>query len=195
VNSAPNLPRRAVPRVLCTAVLTVAVVSILAGVAVAAAITGTNGPDLLLGTSQADTITARDGNDLVFGLANDDRLLGGNGDDFLNGDGRAVCPPGNTDPQYCSLSNSENVGGEDYISAGNGDDLIEGGLGEDTIYAGYGRDRVDAEADDDIIFAKDGEVDTIDCGSGVDLVTADTTDIVSENCERRVNSLRSARRR
>jgi Ca2+-binding RTX toxin-like protein len=190
VNSASNIPRRGAARVVCTAVLTVALVSVLGGVAAAAIIVGTNGPDLLLGTSQADMITARDGNDLIFGLTNDDRLLGGNGNDFINGDGRATCPPGTTDPAYCALSNNETVGGDDYISAGNGDDIVEGGVGDDTIYAGFGRDRIEGEAGDDIIFAKDGEVDTIDCGTGIDLVTADARDIVSANCERRINSLR-----
>jgi len=190
VNSAPNIPRRAAARVLCTAVLTVAVVSIATGVAVAAIILGTNGPDLLLGTSQSDTITARDGPDIVFGLAQDDRLLGGNGNDFLNGDGRAVCPPGTTNPEYCALSNGETVGGDDYISAGNGDDIVEGGVGEDTIYGGFGRDRILGEADNDIIFARDGNVDTIDCGTGTDFVLADRADIVATDCELRINSAR-----
>jgi Ca2+-binding RTX toxin-like protein len=186
MNSHPKSPRHTAARVLCSSVLTIAVVGILAAVAAAAIVTGSNRPDVLLGTTQADTISALNGDDTVYGLGRDDRLRGGDGDDFLNGDGKGTCPRGATNPSYCALSNTETTGGSDYISGEDGDDRIEGGLGDDDIYAGYGADRIAGEAGNDVIFTSDGQVDTVDCGSGIDVVTTDRSDIV-QNCELRLN--------
>ena len=36
---------------------------------------------------------------------------------------------------------------------------------------------------DEVITAKDGSKDTIDCGTGSDRVTVDAIDVVSSNCE------------
>lgn len=97
-------------------------------------------------------------------------------------------------------------GGDDRVTAGNGEqtidggagsDRIEGGFGADTLTGGPGRDRIvgDQSASqcgvlqsctvphgDDVIDARDGERDEVDCGVGNDRATVDAVDVVS-NCE------------
>jgi hypothetical protein len=82
------------------------------------------------------------------------------------------------------------------IDGGPGNDRIEGGFNNDTLTGGPGRDTIfgDSTADtcnflsckipfgNDVIDARDGEVDTIDCGPGEDRATVDAIDVVS-NCE------------
>jgi Ca2+-binding RTX toxin-like protein len=55
---------------LCLAVLVCAAT---ASVALAATLTGTNGPDTIIGTNSGDTINARSGDDMVWGLKGNDR--------------------------------------------------------------------------------------------------------------------------
>jgi hypothetical protein len=85
---------------------------------------------------------------------------------------------------------------EDTIDGGAGDDKIEGGNGNDTITGGPGKDRILADADagscnflvcrlpfgNDTVNARDGEVDSIDCGIGTDTAIVDADDVVA-NCE------------
>lgn len=74
-------------------------------------------------------------------------------------------------------------GGDDRIAAGNGHDEITGGRGRDRILAGPGNDEVQA---------RDGERDTIACGTNPkewstrerDVVVADRLDAVAKDCER-----------
>lgn len=87
--------------------------------------------------------------------------------------------------------------GADTIDGGSGDDLIDGGYGDDTITGGPGRDRISADQmtgecsplwckypyGNDVIFARDGEVDSITCGAGTDRVVADANDVVAPDCE------------
>jgi Ca2+-binding RTX toxin-like protein len=84
----------------------------------------------------------------------------------------------------------------DTVDGGAGDDQVEGGLGNDTVTGGPGQDTIygDATASsctlysckipfgNDVINARDGEVDNIDCGIGQDKAIVDTIDIVT-NCE------------
>ena len=84
----------------------------------------------------------------------------------------------------------------EHIDGGPGNDLLEGGLNNDTITGGPGKDTIfgDSTADtcnflscriafgNDVIDARDGEQDTIDCGVGEDRATVDAIDVVT-NCE------------
>lgn len=87
--------------------------------------------------------------------------------------------------------------GRQTIDAGSGADYLEGGFGNDTLTGGPGRDTIAGDFTgsqcgvfqsctlphgDDIINARDGEVDTVDCGVGNDRVVADAVDTLS-NCE------------
>ena len=85
---------------------------------------------------------------------------------------------------------------EDALDGGAGNDTITGGLGNDTLTGGPGQDRIFADATgshcswytckvpfgNDVVNAKDGEADTIDCGVGTDTAYVDAIDTVA-NCE------------
>ena len=97
------------------------------------------------------------------------------------------------------LGGNDKLKGHDHaenIDGGPGNDIIEGGLNHDTITGGPGKDTIfgDSTADtcnflhcrisfgNDIINARDGEVDTIDCGVGEDRAIVDAIDVVA-GCE------------
>ncbi len=89
--------------------------------------------------------------------------------------------------------------GSETLDGGAGPDRIEGGFGDDTLTGGSGRDELHGDATsaqcggngqsctypfgNDTINARDGEVDTIDCGVGQDRVVADAADVVAADCE------------
>jgi hypothetical protein len=74
--------------------------------------------------------------------------------------------------------------GDDNLSGGAGDDVVNGGSDSDTIDGGSGRDRLEGDCTgcfgpgNDTINARDGEVDTVSCYFGTDVVTADANDVV-----------------
>jgi uncharacterized repeat protein (TIGR01451 family) len=134
--------------------------------------------DVLFGSAFGDRLFGRAGRDLLRGRAGNDCLYGGDGNDVLDGDG------GND-----SLWGSD---GRDRLFGGSGNDRLLGGAkadelhgdtGNDEFAAGTGRDRVWAGPGNDTISARDGSRDVIDCGAGVDRVTADRRDRV-RRCER-----------
>jgi RTX calcium-binding nonapeptide repeat (4 copies)/BNR repeat-like domain len=65
--------------------------------------------------------------------------------------------------------------GADRLDGRGGADLLDGGPGRDLLLGGSGDDRVAAEYD--------GSRDTVRCGAGRDVVTAELTDGVGPNCE------------
>ena len=86
--------------------------------------------------------------------------------------------------------------GDDVIDGGTGNDNIQGNRGNDTITGGPGRDTINGDnnsvctslvcipgASNDVIQARDGEVDQVACGFGTDRVVADAVDVVSGDCE------------
>ncbi len=84
----------------------------------------------------------------------------------------------------------------DTLDGGAGNDVLVGGLGNDTITGGPGQDTINGDATgstcgyytctipfgNDVINARDGEADTIDCGVGTDRAIVDAIDVVA-NCE------------
>jgi Ca2+-binding RTX toxin-like protein len=68
------------------------------------------------------------------------------------------------------------LGGNDHLIGGKGDDQLYGGTGNDLIEAGPGHDHVDGGPGNDTIRARDGQRDVIICGSGRDVVYADSID-------------------
>jgi hemolysin type calcium-binding protein/WD40 repeat protein len=95
----------------------------------------------------------------IKGTKKNDRLNGGAGPDTIHGGA-----------------------GNDQISGGAGDDKLYGDAGNDTITGGAGKDTISGGSGNDTIQARDGETDTIDCGSGKDTAVVDATDIV-KGCE------------
>lgn len=83
------------------------------------------------------------------------------------------------------------------IDGGAGDDRLEGGFGDDALTGGPGRDQIYGDRTgeqcglfetctvpfgNDVIDARDGEADSVDCGPGNDRATVDALDTVS-GCE------------
>jgi uncharacterized repeat protein (TIGR01451 family) len=134
--------------------------------------------DVLFGSSFGDRMYGRQGRDLLRGRAGDDCLYGGEGADVLDGDGGDD-----------TLSGGD---GRDRLFGGAGNDRVLGGAkgdemhgdaGNDQLFPGTGRDRVWGGAGNDVISARDGSRDVIDCGAGLDRVTADRRDRL-RGCER-----------
>ena len=85
----------------------------------------------------------------------------------------------------------------DVVDGGAGDDLVEGGFGDDRLVGGPGRDTVNGDrksrcneyacdlfvAGNDVIEVRDGEVDSVSCGTGADRVVADAADVIADACE------------
>jgi Ca2+-binding RTX toxin-like protein len=127
-------------------------------------------------THQGSTLIGTDAPEHLEAFQTDasSRLVGNGGDDTLRGSD-----------------------GPDSVDGGAGDDDIDAGFGDDTIVGGPGRDRISGDRHNgecgylwckypwgnDTIYARDGEVDSIDCGAGADTVYADAADVVSSDCE------------
>jgi hypothetical protein len=73
---------------------------------------------------------------------------------------------------------------DDVLRGLGGDDTLYGLRGADVLLGGTGRDRLLAGLGNDTVYARDGRRDTVDCGSGRDVVEADRFDVVAKNCER-----------
>ena len=83
---------------------------------------------------------------------------------------------------------------DDQITGDARGQVILGGDGADTIDGRGGHDVLAGGAGDDTIDAQDGAIDGVDCGAGVDTVTADRFDLVSRSCETRVRGVTRTRR-
>jgi uncharacterized repeat protein (TIGR01451 family) len=150
----------------------------LAGAACANPTFGGRDDDVLLGSSFGDRLYGRQGRDLLRGRAGNDCLFGGEGADVLDGDGGddTVSGGDGRDRLFGGAGNDRLLGGA------KGDEL-HGDTGEDQLFPGTGRDRVWGGAGNDVISARDGSRDVIDCGAGLDRVTADRRDRL-RGCER-----------
>jgi hypothetical protein len=111
------------------------------------------------GTTGNDLLAGTESSDLIRGLRGRDRIDGLGGDDCLFG----------------------NKGG-DRIDGGAGGDTISGGNSRDRVIGGAGADTIRTGTGPDSIRARDGDADTIDCGSARDRVVADKADTV-RRCE------------
>ena len=111
-----------------------------------------------------------------------------------------IANPGNSGPStLIGRGGDDELVGHDFndnVDGGNGNDHVEGGLGNDTVTGGPGQDTIYGDATaarctiyackisfgNDVINARDGEVDNIDCGIGQDKAIVDAIDVVA-NCE------------
>jgi hypothetical protein len=123
------------------------------------------------------------------------RLVGTDAGEYMN-----IYNPGNEGPStLIGNGGDDSLYGNDFddtVDGGAGNDHVEGGMGNDTVTGGPGQDTIygDATASsctwyscqipfgNDVINARDGAVDNIDCGIGTDRAVVDTIDIVA-NCE------------
>jgi hypothetical protein len=116
-----------------------------------------------------DVLEGFGGNDRLSGEGGNDLLNGGDGDDTLNGgDGPDTIQGGN---------------GNDTMTASVGSDTFSGGAGNDTMEGGTGVDHFSGGAGADSIDARDGNAESVACGTEVDSVDVDLRDTVLDDCE------------
>lgn len=167
---------------------------------------GTDDGDKLRGTTAGDAIFGRDGDDEVKALsghdcidagpdddnvnggAGDDSMIGGSGKDKLDGDTGA-------DRLFGQAGDDVLAGGSarDMLAGGEGNDRLDGGSAADRLFGERGADRLvagdsgasllDGGAGNDRLDARNGERDTVKCGSGFDRAVVDRVDRTS-GCER-----------
>ena len=70
--------------------------------------------------------------------------------------------------------------GDDRAAGGANRDSISGGPGNDVLDGGGGADVLSDAADNNTFYARDGQADTILCGTGYDTVYADTRDTLGQ---------------
>jgi Ca2+-binding RTX toxin-like protein len=123
---------------------------------------GNQGDDTLIGGSGNDSLYGGKGNNVLYGGLGDDSLKAGTGNSTLSGN------QGN-DTLIGGLGNDSLMGGQgnDVITGGKGDDTMNGGQGNDTLTAGAGNNSISGGAGNDTIYCRNGFVDTVDGGAGV----------------------------
>jgi hypothetical protein len=139
--------------------------------------------DDLEGGDNADTLEGENGGDTLDGNGGGDTIEGGDGDDEADGnDGEDTIEGQDNQDDLSGGKNADTVKGQaqgDDLEGNKGGDTLKGGDGGDTITGGDGQDTIEGGGGNDDIFANDGEVDTIDCGSGADTVNADGIDVLT----------------
>ncbi|HEX8648257.1 MAG TPA: hypothetical protein VF715_15290, partial [Thermoleophilaceae bacterium] len=73
--------------------------------------------------------------------------------------------------------------GDDTVDGGSGDDRMRGGEGADRLYGRRGRNRYNGGPGNDVIYARNGVAEIVECGPGRDRVKADRKDRL-RRCER-----------
>jgi Ca2+-binding RTX toxin-like protein len=155
-------------------------------------LTGADGTDHLTGGAGADMLFGVDGNDDMDGGPGPDRMSGGDGTDTVDYEGRSrkvtvtldgVANDGEPLEGDNVLPNVENVlGGSvgDDLSGDNEGNTIDGGPGEDLVTGRAGRDILEGGNAPDLIRARDGDSDRVNCGDDGDLAVVDRRDTVRD---------------
>jgi Ca2+-binding RTX toxin-like protein len=161
-----------------------------------------NGAEVgLVGGDGGDDLDGGPGTDALLGGAGSDRLDGGLGPDRINGEaGRdTLTYEDRTNPVSVSLNGvaddgerreGDNVGNDvevvlggtlgDTLTGDRGDNAFNSGSGEDFIDGRAGSDVLDAGDAPDVVWARDGERDRVDCGDDGDLAVVDRRDTVRD---------------
>jgi Ca2+-binding RTX toxin-like protein len=157
------------PQALLVAVCVVLAFALGAGtVVVAKTIRGSSSGDVIKGTKKRDRIYGRGGDDLIKGKKRRDRLNGNRGNDtLLGGKGRDKLRGGP---------------GEDILAGGPGNDRMVGGDGENQLNMVNGVEQ--GSPGNDVIDARNGKPDQIDCGAGNDTVYVDRAEDGVIDCEK-----------
>jgi len=128
-------------------------------------IDGTSGNDAFTGGAGVDKFNGGAGNDIIHGGAGDDELWGDSDQDQVFGDA-----------------------GADRLYGSHGDDIVDGGAGVDSMFGDQANcTSFSCPAYNDTLKARDGEVDSVQCGAGADTVEADANDVIAldgyQSCE------------
>src|SRR5215210_2561943 len=184
-------------RLVLAFAVVIAAILLASGVAIAANIDGTDGPDTLNGTKNADTINGKGGGDTIDGRDGPDDIDGGKGNDKISGGGgRDKIRGGPDDDDIDGGPDDDKVikndpNGEEYggLVGGPGADTIHGGPGDDKIIPGpieeEAIDTAYGDDGDDIIVSGNNPArkDYVFCGPGKDMVMADRQDVIADDCE------------
>jgi hypothetical protein len=119
-------------------------------------------------------------------------LEGKAGDDTLSAAGGPGVgpPPGRRDGQLLlrggdAADRLVGAGGFDDLFGGDGADSLISGGGNDSLLGGSGVDTYRAGADQDEVFARDGTVEKVDCGSDTDRARLDAEEkLTAISCEK-----------
>ena len=104
-------------------------------------IIGTRGDDGMTGSEGPDGFDGGAGADVIRGAGGNDHLVGNGGNDQLFGDA-----------------------GNDVVEGTYDADTVDGGSGTDDLYGDIAGCSVFCSPANDVVFARDGERDTVDCG-------------------------------
>ena len=144
----------------------------------ASVISGTQLRDVLHGTPGDDSLFGKGGPDALFGAGGDDYVDGEYGNDELHGGpGNDTMAGRGGDDRIFGDAGDDHITGDrgfDHIAGGSGNDEIFGNLDPDTISGGPGNDRINVVR---------GDIDSVRCGAGHDVVFADPGDQVARDCE------------
>ncbi|MEA2468085.1 MAG: hypothetical protein QOJ57_2211 [Thermoleophilaceae bacterium] len=143
-----------------------------------------------------DTLDGGDGNDTLDGGPGADRMSGGAGVDTASyatakspvvvtldgqaGDGEA----GEGDEVGADVENLAGWRGVDTFTGSDLGNAMSSGGGEDYLDGAGGADSLTAGTGFDVIRARDGVADTVNCGRSSDFAIVDKRDLVSGSCER-----------
>jgi Ca2+-binding RTX toxin-like protein len=175
---------------------------------------GLGGPDTLSGGPGNDTLSGGSGDDVLDGSEGSDVMTGGTGEDTTTYAGRDETVEvtldglsndgeiGEADNVLASVEDIIGGGGDDVLTGnalaneltgGAGDDklngaaghdMLSGGSGRDKLSGGKGRDELLGGSGNDALYSRDKDRDEVNCGGGLDRVTADTKlDRVYYTCE------------
>ena len=153
-------------------------------------IAGGPGGDTLYGGYGDDEVLGQAGVDFIKGGPGADVLDGGADFDFLSGEAGADVLIGGGDFDYLYGGGGPDIidggPGPDFLSGDGGDDTLLGGAGDDDIVGGGGIDVMDGDAGNDLLRSRDGEPDSLRCGTGVDVARIDDVQIdqVHPSCEK-----------
>jgi Ca2+-binding RTX toxin-like protein len=169
---------------------------------------GSDDNDTIIGLNGDDEIGGGDGNDVILeniGPNGADRINGGGGVDHVLYTGRTsdvfvsldgIANDGQSGEGDDVRPNVENVTGSPQgndVLIGNGlandfhgfggADTLRGGDGNDTLSGGAGNNGLFGGAGNDVILARNGQADTIDCGTDRDTADRDSVENSVAGCE------------
>jgi Ca2+-binding RTX toxin-like protein len=155
-------------------------------------LTGADGSDNLTGGAGTDTLLGADGNDTLDGGPGPDVMNGGDGTDTVDYDGRSkpvrVTLDGVADDGEPLEGDNVFPNVENVVGGTVGDDLygdssantIDGGPGEDLVRGNAGNDVLTGGNAPDLIWARDGQRDRVNCGDDGDIAIVDPRDDVRD---------------
>jgi hypothetical protein len=154
-------------------------------------LTGSDSPNVMYGGPQPDTISGAGGDDSIYGGLGGDTVNGGTGSDWVDYTDRtapvAVDMSGGGDGSVATTHNGElgeldSIKNIENVNTGTGGDTVTGNSQRNIVYDGGGPgDNINTLGGDDEIDARDGLLDSADCGAGNDVAYVDVIGEFSSN--------------